>query len=51
VIRDGGNEHQIARHVSSDLDGTYAIPDGPRGMLLEHWLMVQWVRQNASETE
>jgi hypothetical protein len=37
--------------VSSDLDATYAIPDGPRGMLLEHWPMLQWVRQNASETE
>ena len=22
--------------VSSDLDATYAIPDGPRGMLLGH---------------
>ena len=29
--------------VSSDLDLMYAIPDPTRGMLLEHWLMVQSV--------
>jgi len=37
--------------VSSDLDAMYVIPDDPRGMLLEHWLIVQSVRQNASEIE
>ena len=37
--------------VSSDLDAMYGIPDGPRGMLLEHCPMVQSVRQNTSETE
>src|ERR1700727_2898599 len=42
---------RLAGMMSSALDTRYAIPDGPSGMLLGHWLTVQSVRQNASETE